>query len=379
MVCKSCGQKVFSGEFCKCGEKAPKVNGAVVTINSIICSILLVLSIICIILTMSFRNIINNNILVDTIKDIDLCSIEVADESGEKMYLDEYIYNNYIDDERITVQNVDNVLNAPFIKDFIVEKLEGYQNFCMDEGDMVYVTSDDIVNLIDENSKLLFNEAGLNFLEPDKEQLKNDLRVLDDFKDFSDNYLTGWFSSGLIHTFFSFANVVFLAVFMAVILIQWIVVYKLNSRRIGKALRKYSIVFIVPSFLIFASTFSFVFLEKSSILNTLTSDLKWSFTISSGIIFAIGVILLLISIPMNLKNKNKGAVELSSDIAENSVDEQPIYAAVPQHADKTSNETIEDNNNVSGNVNTDDGLCPQCGHQNKIGSSFCSRCGTKLK
>lgn len=374
MVCKSCGQKVFSGEFCKCGEKAPKVNGAVVSINSIICSILLVFSIICIILTMSFRNIINNNILVDTVKEMDLCSIEIVDESGKKVHLDEYIYNNYIDDERITVQNVDNVLNDPFIKDFIIEKIEGYQNFCMDEGDMVYITSDDIVNLIDENSKLLFNEAGLNFLEPDKEQLKNDLRVLDDFKDFSDNYLTGWFSSGLIHTFFSFANVVFLSVFMAVILIQWIVVYKLNSRRIGRALRKYSIVFIVPSFLIFVSTFSFLFLEKSSILNTLTSDLKWSFTISSGIIFAIGVILFLISIPMNLKSKNKGVIELLSDITENPVDEQPVYVAVSQNNDIT-----EDNNVIPESVNTDDGSCPQCGHQNKIGSSFCSRCGTKLK
>lgn len=379
MVCKSCGQKVFSGEFCKCGEKTPKVNGVVVSINSIICSILLVFSVIFIILTMAFRNIINNNILVDTIKDIDLCSIEVEDEFGKKVHLDEYIYNNYIDDERITVQNVDNVLNAPFIKDFIIEKLEGYQNFCMDEGDMVYVTSDDIVNLIDENSKLLFNEAGLNFLEPDKAQLKNDLKVLDDFKDFSDNYLTGWFSSGLIHTFFSFANVVFLAVFMAVILIQWIIVYKLNSRRFGKALRKYSIVFIVPSFLIFASTFSFVFLEKSSILNTLTSDIKWSFTISSGILLAIGVVLLLISIPINLKNKNKGEIELSSNITESPVDEQPVYAAAPQYSEKTSNETIENNNNVSENVTTNDGLCPQCGHQNKIGSSFCSRCGIKLK
>lgn len=59
----------------------PKVNSAGVLINSIICSILLVISIISIVLTMSFRNIVNNNILVDTIKDVDLCSLEVQDES----------------------------------------------------------------------------------------------------------------------------------------------------------------------------------------------------------------------------------------------------------------------------------------------------------
>lgn len=70
MVCKNCGEKCFSGEVCKCGEKMPKVNSAGVLINSIICSILLVISIISIVLTMSFRNIVNNNILVDTIKDV---------------------------------------------------------------------------------------------------------------------------------------------------------------------------------------------------------------------------------------------------------------------------------------------------------------------
>ena len=75
MVCKNCGEKCFSGEVCKCGEKMPKVNSAGVLINSIICSILLVISIISIVLTMSFRNIVNNNILVDTIKDVDLCKI----------------------------------------------------------------------------------------------------------------------------------------------------------------------------------------------------------------------------------------------------------------------------------------------------------------
>lgn len=375
MVCKKCGEKSFSGEVCKCGEKMPKVNSAGVVINSIICSILLVTCVIFIVLTISFRNIVNNDILVNTIRDVDLCSLEVEDESGKTVHLDEYIYNNYIDDDRITVQNVDNVLNDPFIKNFIIEKLEGYQDFCMDEGEMVYITSDDIVNLIDENSDLLFNEAGLNFLEPDKEQLRNDLRVLDDFKDFSDNYLTGWFSSGLIHTFFSFANVVFLAVLMAVILIQWLVIYKLNSRRIGKALRKYSIVLIVPSFLIFASTFLFMFFGKNSILNTLTSEIKWSFTVSSGIILAVGVILFLISIPLNIKKKN--IIEVPYDIAENSVNEQPVYAAAAQN--NFEQENIQENKIADENADSADGLCPQCGHQNKIGSSFCSRCGTKLK
>ena len=102
----------------------PKVNSAGVLINSIICSILLVISIISIVLTMSFRNIVNNNILVDTIKDVDLCSLEVQDESGKTVQLDEYIYNNYIDDDRISVQNVDNVLMIRLLKILLLKNLK---------------------------------------------------------------------------------------------------------------------------------------------------------------------------------------------------------------------------------------------------------------
>ena len=53
-------------------------------------------------------------------------------------------------------------------------------------------------------------------------------------------------------------------------------------------------------------------------------------TISSGIILAVGIVLLLISIPMNIKKKN--IVEIPSDAAENSAEEQPVYAAVSQNA-----------------------------------------------
>ncbi|MGN1480468.1 zinc ribbon domain-containing protein [Porcipelethomonas sp.] len=396
MVCKNCGKKVFAKETCQCGEKAPNVHGAGVALNSVICTILLALSVIFIILTMSLRNIVNNNILIDTVKNIDLCEVQVEDESGKAVKLDQYIYDNYIDDERITVSNVDNVLSDPFIKDFVIEKLEGYQAFFMDEGDIVYITSDDIVNLIDENSELLYNEAGLRFLEPDKQQLKDDLSGLDKFSQFSEDYLTGWFSSGLIHTFFSFANVIFLAVLMAVIFIQWIVVYKLNARRAGKVFRKYGIAMIVPSAVILISSVSLIFLNKEGIVNALVTDIKWSFTIASVNILGIGIALLAISVPMCMK-KNKAQYSVPSQPEENTVQTemsaQPAYAAAPQPAateipaaDSSDSAaaapaTAPESENivVSESTGKQTGICPQCGYQNKEASSFCSRCGTKLK
>ena len=384
MVCKNCGRKVFAKETCQCGEKAPNVHGAGVAFNSIVCTVLLVLSAIFLIVTMSLRDIVNNDVLVNTINDTDLCSVEVKDGSGKDIKLDQYIYDNYIDDDRITVENVDNVLKDPFIKNFITEKLEGYNAFFMDESDMVYITSDDIVNLIDENSDLLFNEAGLQFLDADKQELKDSLSGLDKFSQFSEDYLTGWFSSGLIRTFFSYANVVFLATLMAVILIQWIVVYKLNSRRIGKVFRKYSIALIVPSFIIDAASLLTLILGRKNIVGALVADVRWSFITASSILLACGIVLLLISIPMYpKKKKGEYSVPVQPETAEQVTEVQPETSpelvTVPAEETKFSTESAEDVEKEPQQQSSPAGLCPSCGHQNKETSAFCSQCGTKLK
>ena len=58
----------------------------------------------------------------------------------------------------------------------------------MDNGELPYITSDEIIKLIDDNANLLFDEAGLRFLDPDKEQLRDDLSELKDFENFSQKY-----------------------------------------------------------------------------------------------------------------------------------------------------------------------------------------------
>ena len=122
MICKNCGQKVYAKEICDCGEKAPNPHGKGVSVNSVICTIILVFSVIAFIMTASLRNIVNKNLLVKTIEQADLCSIEIEDDD-KTVKLNEYIHNEFIADERITVQNVDNILNEPFIKEFIIEKI----------------------------------------------------------------------------------------------------------------------------------------------------------------------------------------------------------------------------------------------------------------
>ncbi len=424
MKCKNCGKKVYSKEMCVCGEKAPDIHGKGVAANSIICAIILVLTVFSLILSISLRYIVNKNLLVKTVENVNLCEIEVENDSGKKVKLDQYIYDEFIDDERITVENVDNVLNDPFIKDFIIEKIEGYQKFFMDEGEMVYIRSEDIVNLIDENSDLLYNEAGLNFLEPDKIELKEELEGLDIFSDICRDYFTGWFTSGYIQTYFSFAYVVFLGVLLIVILVQWLAVYAINGRRMMKALKKYSIAVIVPSALIFLLTLPTIFFSEKSIVQSITKEIRNPIIISSGIIMAAGVLLLVISIlfgskrqenaevisdeaqtaienpaqdqPVieNVKTEEAAETVYSAPKAENSYDNKPDNSVFAPKTDENKNtddkpdtdKEAKESEPKPTETNVDSAVkepkkvfCTKCGHENRSNSSFCSMCGEKLR
>lgn len=371
MICKNCGKKVYAKEICDCGEKASNPHGKGVAVNSIICTIIVVLSVFAFITTASLRNIVNKNLLVKTIEKVDLCSLELNDD-GEKIKLDQYIYDEFIADERITVQNVDNILNAPFIKEFVIEKIEGYQDFFMDRGEMEFITSDDIVNLIDENSELLYNEAGLNFLGPDKEALKNDLAVLDDFSKFCNDYLTGWFTAGLVQTYFSLLFLNFLEVLIIAVLIQWLLVYRYNGRRMSSALRKYSLSLIIPSAIVFIASVLLLLFKENSIVGAFTSQIRNSFIISSGIVLGFGILLLVISILTGKKKISANKAVESNNISEITANEPKINTE--------SSQVNENDSSYSESVSAEPKkvFCIKCGAENKENSKFCSKCGEKL-
>ncbi|MGN0614514.1 MAG: zinc-ribbon domain-containing protein [Porcipelethomonas sp.] len=413
MVCKSCGNKVYAGEICSCGERVDVPHRKGVAVNTVICTIVLVMSVIALILTASFVNIVKKDMLIDTIEKVNIAELEVKDGSGEKVRLDKYIYDNFVDDDRITVENVNNVLSDPFIKDFLIEKIDGYQKFFTAEGDMVYITSDDIINLIDENSTLLYNEAGLNFLEPDKEELRDSLSGLDSFSDFCRNYLTGWFTGGLIQTYFSFPFVCFLGALLVVIMVQWLAVYRLNGRRMIKVLKKYGIAVIVPSAVFFAASVSLLFAGDNSVLGALTSKVKLPFMLYSGIALAVGVLLLAAYLVFGRRKtvpaaEGKAGAAPEADVPAVSVTDMTgsadiipdsLFAPAAAGAEKkdedaqtkaedkkenavTAAEPGQDSTGAKAENKPDTEkavFCTQCGHKNRENSSFCAKCGTKLR
>lgn len=390
MTCNNCGKKVFAKETCQCGVKAPNSHGFGVGLSSVIFFIIVLISIICLIATLSLRTVVNKELIQKKINNVNLSEISVNNQK-----LDEYIYENFIDDERITIENVDNVLAAPFIKEFVNDKLNDYADFCLDKNQLPEVTADEIIKLIEDNEDFIYNEAGLRFLEADKEELRNNLSMLDSYNQFRVDKGEKWLVTAPIHTFFSFWNVIFLYILLAVVFINWLLIYKLNSRRASKMLRKYGIAVIIPSVIILAGAISIPFILKyfasssTSLFYEISKGFSWNddikapFILFSGAALLVGLILVVFSIIFSGKSKVISVVDETDSCAVYNKSEIPEMDTVPD-------DTVIQESSSSDNVISEEpvsqqasekiaGKCVKCGHQNREAASFCAKCGTNLK
>lgn len=390
MTCSNCGKKVFAKETCQCGVKAPNSHGFGVGLSSVIFFIIVMISVICLIATLSLRTVVKKELIQKKIENVSLSEISVDNQK-----LDEYIYENFIDDDRITVENVDNVLAAPFIKDFINDKLNAYADFCLDKGELPEVTADEIIKLIEDNEDFIYKEAGLRFLEADKEELRNNLSMLDSYNEFRIDKGEKWLVTAPIHTFFSFWNVIFLYALLAVVFINWLLIYKFNSRRASKMIRKYSKAVIIPSGIILAGAVTVPFILKyfasssTSVFYDILKGFSWNddikapFIMYSGAALLVGLILEVFSIIFSGKSKSISSIDETDGCTVYNQAEIPEMDTVPD--DTVMPEPAYTDNAISEepvNEQTAEqipGKCIQCGHQNRETASFCAKCGTNLK
>lgn len=386
MKCENCNKKVYANETCTCGLKAPKKSNGAVRLNTVICFFLLFISTLCLIVTLSLRTIVTDDILVDAVRDIKITEIEVSDGDKIGKVIAESINSNieFIDNE-VSEKQVNELLEDDFIKDELVNKLEEFQGYVLDKNDAPQITADEITEILDSHGREIEKYIGFEFKAEDKEYIEEELStVLDDVNEFIDNHVDTYFGSKLIHTFFSSANVVFLIALIAVIFIQWLVVYLVNSRRAGKMFFKFGLAVFIPSLIILAGVVTSIFIPTIDVLDELLETTKYTFLKNALIMLFVGIFFTVIGIMLNRScKKSKTAAKTAQDGAVNQTVVQnktdmatPLVVNDLTETNAVTSETVD-----LSEVKTDNAVpnkCSQCSFVNKEGAAFCSRCGTKL-
>lgn len=224
------------------------------------------------------------------VSEIVLKDVTVRDEDGSISTASEFIMENYVEDDRVTLQNIENILDQGSFTDFAATKAEQYNRFLLGESEMPVLEADEFVALIEQNQDLIYRETGLEFLEPDKEKLRSNLdAVFSRLNPSLDRSMNKGISGFALRSLFSVWLEVTVGVLLLLILAGMIVLYARNHKSVGTGLKVYSIAGFIPCILVLVGSAGMQFILSHTGLAVL-GNVSGHFTRDSIAVSGIGTL-----------------------------------------------------------------------------------------
>ena len=143
------------------------------------------LTVLCVVLTLCLgtgllstcltRSYVKRGSIPSAVRAVSLADLEVQEENGQRKSAAQYILDHYVQDDRVTPENVERVLRDGTFTDYAGDLVAQYNDYLRGTADFPELTADSVVGLIEENEVLIREETGLQFLDPDKEKLRQNL------------------------------------------------------------------------------------------------------------------------------------------------------------------------------------------------------------
>lgn len=168
-------------------------------------------------------------------------SVETMQTEKNQKALAEYVSKNFVQDERISTEAIQNIIQKGTFLNFADSHAVQYQKYLSGEEKMrPELTAEQIADLIQENSDFIYSEISLRFLEPDREKLvsrlESPLKALNH-------------SLGLLKALASVWLEVILILLLAGALAWMIFIHIRAEKNISTALKAYGMTACVPSVL----------------------------------------------------------------------------------------------------------------------------------
>lgn len=213
-----------------------------VVLLSILCFILTALLGAGVLITVSARRTVQERVLTAAVEKFPLEEISLTDTSAAQFILDEFIA-----DERVSVENVQRVMQEGTFSAFAAELMDRYNAYLTDGGEFPQINAEQFVQLIEENEALILEETGLEFLEPDKQLLRENLEIpLEAWNRLMTESLHKGISGFTVKAGVSLWLPITLGVLLLAVLIWMIVFYVRGGCRVGTAFKVYSIALFLP-------------------------------------------------------------------------------------------------------------------------------------
>lgn len=393
------------------GIEIKKKRKPLVALNTILCVILLFVVTVSIISGISFREIFKNNLPAKAVA-------QVSNEDAS-----EFLYN-YINDDRISEDNIADIVSDMNVQDFASEQVSNYDSYLLNgESENDLLTADVISDYINENNDVIKKETKLKYVTKDDDYIKKITeKPLNNFNSTLEKNIN------VINSLVSLPFIILMIVIMALIFAQWCFIYAKNSVSVRKLFKIYSITLLVPSVIIAVAALFMNFIIKVSLpdkfdfITGYTSEIRKTFLENSGIIIAAGLALMIIYLTMTLivnavnnkKTRKTSAVAYAGNPEPNTttVTDTPNLnntttdsntQSPEDNADNTQSVVSNENNNAENNLNSvpdnnqnvtalnsaSNGpeeetdlkkikFCTNCGKKLFKDAIFCDQCGHKM-
>ncbi len=271
-----------------------------VILLSILCFILITLLGAGVLTSLSMRRAAKERVLTAAVEKFPMEEITVNGSSAAQFILDEFIA-----DERVSIENVERVMQEGTFSAFAAQIMDSYNAYLTDGGALPQINPDDFVRLIEENQELIRQETGLEFLSPDKEKLRENLKLPLEAWNIAMHESLGRGVSGF--TFKATVSLwlpITLGVLLLGIMIWMVVFYVRGGFRAGTALKVYSVALFVPCAVMLGGLFLTDAIAASNIpfikdsMGMLYDTLLPIAGIASGVcvlIFIVGIVCTLVS------------------------------------------------------------------------------------
>ena len=211
-------------------------------------------------------------------------SVETVKSEQNQKALAEYVSKNFVQDERISTEAIQNIIQKGTFLEFANKQAMRYEYYLSGKEKIrPELTAEQIADLIQENSDLIYSEISLRFLEPDREKLINRLESpLNSLND----------SLGLLKALASVWLEVILILLLAGTFAWMIFIHIKAEKHISTALKAYGITACVPSVLMLIAGMIILFLP-AGLGKSCSGSVLLSAVVSillCAVIFGIGIL-----------------------------------------------------------------------------------------
>ena len=251
---------------------------------------------------MNLHYYVKTDAIPQAVESVMLENIKIQNPDGEEVSLAQYILDEYIQDDRISVEEVQEILHNGTFTDFAAALTEQYNQYLAKGGEFPEIDAQEFVSALEQNADIIYDKTGLRFLDPDKKKLKENLdHPLTLVNNTLESYMYKGVKGFFLRLSLAFPTQIVLVLLLAAALIWLILIHIRSMKKIGRAFKLCSIAASVPCFVLFLTG-----LLMSKILNLihlpaeLSTALRGQTVHFSGVGLLICILLFLIGILWNL-------------------------------------------------------------------------------